>query len=197
MRSYLGLVRDPVLFSRIPVNIHRTTMQISISARRVLMILCAAGLLTMAACDSGGDPPDEVVGVFDFTQLRFDPAPDFAPAINVLDTLEAAQIEFFSDGEFSFRYEFVEGSPKSVQGTYSREGDAIVLDGEEGDDELFRAVLLPASFRLDIQGGEEISQLTAAIETEFSGGALSEFNPEYEGISSVEGETLVTLERSF
>lgn len=166
----------------------------------LLIGLLVAGMLTLTACDSnGGGSTDAVVGVYEFTQFQFRPTSSAFSTIDVRDTLQAAQIEFFSDGTYSFRYRFEgEESSRNLRGNFSRSGQNVRINGEENDASRYQSVLLPRSFTLRIADGDQVDQLTADFSETFSGATLRNYNPdEYEGVSSVSGNIRLALERTF
>lgn len=178
-------------------------MNTATSPRRtsLLLGLLVAGLLALPACDSnGGGSTDAVVGVYEFTRFQFAPNSSAFNTINVLDTLQAAQIEFFSDGSYSFRYRF-DGNQSSriLRGSFSRSGQNISISGEDGDAARYQAVLLPRTFTLRIEDGEQVNRLRAEFRHAFSGATLRGYRPDtYEGINGdIEGEVQLTLERTF
>lgn len=177
-------------FTAIPL--HRTSF--------LLIGLLAASMLTFAACDSnGGGNTDAVVGVYEFTRFQFGPSSSAFTTINMLNELEAAEIEFFNDGTYSFRYRFEGENSRSLRGSFSRDGQNIRLSGEDNDAAQYRTVLLPRRFELRIEDGDQVNRLRADFSHAFPAAALREYRPdEYEGVNGeVDGEVQLTLERRF
>lgn len=163
--------------------------------------LLVASMLALAACDSnGGGNTDAVVGVYEFTRFQFDPNSSAFTTIDMLNELEAAEIEFFSDGTYSLRYRFEGGeSSRILRGNFARDGQDVRLSGEDNDAGQYQAVLLPRRFELRIEDGDQVNGLTADFSHAFPAAALRDYRPEeYEGVSGeVNGEVQLTLERRF
>jgi len=164
------------------------------------MVLCGLVLLattiSLSACDSGGDDSgltiDDIVGTYTFSQLSFNPEAAAIMDANVLDTLVAAQTSFrlFEDGSLNLNYQFQNGSPAFVPGSFTLNDDEIRVDLDDSFGNQRRAILLPDEFTLQVVGTG--SQLQADIDR--NGVNMADFSDFYSGVTT-NGTLVIRLRR--
>lgn len=153
-------------------------------------------LVAFTGCDTS-DPvpsvePVEVAGIYDFTELRFDPDRSIIVPLNVLDSLIADQtsLQLADNGEFQLTYRF-EGETFSdnVRGTFEASRDAVTLEARAADADRFASLLLPRQVTFD---RESASVLVLDEQRTVD---LADYDPEYDGIEPQPGQLTVRLQR--
>ena len=151
--------------------------------RTLPVVLLLAGLLSVAACDSGDpiDEPDpaEVAGTYQFTEFSFDPEAPILPTFNLLaDTLvaSATRLELFDGGAYVLTYQLEGGTRQPLSGNFRLTDDEVRLRGDEDDEDAYENMLLPRSFNLE-RSGENV--LTADLNRTVD---LADYSDRYSGI---------------
>lgn len=161
------------------------------------LLFLAAGLMLLAGCDSGdsdeGTDPDEVAGIYRFTEYHFVPDGAGFPTINVLDTLDAGFTELLltSDGDFQLRYAFEDGGIYHASGSFSVRPMRVTLIGSEGDAEDFARLLLDRQITLR-RDPEQPDILQADIQKRIDPSAFSD---RYAGVDRMDGILHLEIER--
>lgn len=131
-----------------------------------LALFCALAAPFFAGCDTT-DPvppvqPEEVSGVYDFLQFRFNPDPQFVPDAVVLDTLnqERTSIELLDSGQFQFRYRVLGGLDNIINGTFTVDRDRLTLTFESGNEARLQRLLLEPTLRFDRTDSETLTLST-------------------------------------
>lgn len=156
-------------------------------------------VLPLTACDSDGVSvnTDNVIGTYDFTQFRFEPAADpgvLVPA-NILDTLVVAEtsLRFAANGQFLLEYQF-QGAPDDpifVSGEYGGTESGVTLVVADGFGDEREQLLLPQEFVLAVLDDGE--RLQASIDQDDV--LLSTFSDRYAGIGRADGTLLISLQK--
>ena len=165
------------------------------------MLLCSlvllATMISLSACDSGGDDNgltiDDIVGTYTFTQLSFNPEAAAIMDANVLDTLIAAQTSFelLQNRSLVLNYQFESASSRAiVPGTYSLDGDEVRIDLDDSFADARRAILLPDEFTLQVLSNG--TQLQANIDRD--GVNMEDFSDFYAGVTT-NGTLIIRLRR--
>ncbi len=161
---------------------------------RLLVLLAFAGA-GLVGCDSE-DPvaiptPEDLEGLYDFTEYRFVPDASAVEPANVLDTLVAAQtsMELFGSGRVIFRYKVEEEPSNALDGSFDLNATQLRLR-LVGEGALTRLLLTSP---LIFERNDEAGRLTLDQETTAN---LAAYDPDrYEGLNSVDGTLMITLVR--
>lgn len=118
--------------------------------------------VALVGCDTT-DPvppaePDEVAGIYEIVEFRFDPQPEFVPDVSVLDTLvlDRTSVELLDSGQFQFRYRLLGGLDNIINGTFTATSAEVSLRFEEGFESRLRALLLERTLRFERVSGERL-----------------------------------------
>lgn len=151
--------------------------------RFCFFVLAAASLGAVAACDSGDpidDPPSgslPVTGTYAFTEFSITPDATVIPALNLLDTLVAAQtrLELFPGGDFVLRYRYVGSSPSLLVGRYTYSNREVRLQGDptESDDKNWRGLLMASNPLALLRPAGQDDVLTSSFRKQVDMGTLS------------------------
>ena len=161
-------------------------------------LLLVPALLTLSACDSGGDDdvdPADVAGSYAFTQLEFDPQPTSLSTVDVLSTLNqsATTLELFGDGDFSLRYRLADQSTqRQAGGTFGVNESFVVLRFDDSDATEVQRLLLSTEVRLDRDPAN-----TTVLFGQFNRTVnLEQYDSElYAGLQSVSGTLRIRVTR--
>jgi hypothetical protein len=154
-------------------------------------------LLLLTACDSG-DPasheiPEDVIGVYSFTVLSFQPDASVLPTLNLLDTLSAedTRLQLFDGRDFVFTYRYREGRIYGVFGRFSATSAEVRLErtGGGGERQALSELLFTGNLSLRRDAGNP-KLLTAELRRTVDMGALSN---RYTGIPPVTGTLRIRM----
>ncbi len=166
--------------------------------RTILFSLCFfPGLFLTAGCDTGdsddGTDPDEVAGIYLFTEYHFVPDGAGFSTINVLDTLDAGFTELLltSDGDFQLRYRFVDGGIFHADGSFTVRPSRVTLTGDPEDAADFERLLLDRTFTLRRDEAQP-DILQADIRKRINPSAFSD---RYAGVEQMDGVLHLKIER--
>lgn len=160
----------------------------------VLAILLALVVLSVTACDSGGEgiPPSDLEGTYVFE--RFDFTVRGVDDFSVLqDTLEASErsprLEFFGGNARVNLVYRLEGSAASsvISGSFSTRRDRVTIDISEVPRETRFQLLLPTVLRLELEDDRDTLRASQPVE----GVELSRYAPgRYGGLTQPVNGTL-------
>lgn len=165
---------------------------------RILFLVAAAlAVVLFGGCDSG-DPvdqpePEDVAGVYHFTEYTFQPSGTAFQPIVVLDTLDNEETNLWlsSDGDFILFYRFVSGQLYFPSGNFEVRARAVSLSGSDEDADRFTRLLLDRNFTLR-RDPDQPDVLTAEIPKTIDPSAFSD---RYAGVESMSGTLRLRLER--
>ncbi len=164
--------------------------------RSALLGVTAAVLLAgTVGCDSSDpvDPPspEDVEGIYDFTEFSFDPNAGGIADANVLDTLVAANtfVELFGSGEADLRYKFENAPSDRISGTFTVTAAELRLTFANAEDRL-ASLLLSNTIPFERDGdGVLLFEGERTVD-------LEAFDPvEYEDLNAVGGTLTIRLVR--
>lgn len=166
------------------------------------LLLLAAAFLLFPGCDTS-DPvppvePDEVVGVYQFTEFRFDPQGQGIEDADVLARLVESEtsLELVSTqrgGQFQLRYRFEEDAfGDLVNGEFSVTPETVTLSVEEADVASLGALLLGQRIALERTSADVLSlSATRTVNLE----AYDPMQYGESGLTNVSGTLQVELRR--
>ena len=159
------------------------------------LALLAVAVLGGCDTDNPSSPLEELEGVYDFTELRFDPTAQAIADADVLERLVQAStdVEVFGSGRTLIRFK-LEDRPSDLADVNAVATSATVQfsAATEGDASRLMQILLPASFTLS-RGGDD-ARLSGEIATTVN---LQAFDPDlYAGLTAQPGRLYVTLDRA-
>lgn len=154
-------------------------------------------LLTFAVgCDTDnpGTPTEELAGIYDFAELRFDPSAQAIADADVAAELVASETEVRLRGSGQAILFFqLQGQPSDLaNATFSAtNATARLVASTEADAQRLAALLLPSTLTLARSADDQ--RLTAELLTTVN---LQAFDPQnYSGLTAVAGTLFVTLVR--
>jgi hypothetical protein len=161
-------------------------------------VVLFAGVISLAGCDSGdpidGPEPAEVAGLYLFEELVFVPVGQGIQSANVLDSLrqEATVLRLSTSGVFFLDFEFKQGAPYFVRGTYEPTVRTVTFTGAPADRAEYRRLLLEEKFVLR-RDDSDPRLLAAEIDKRVN---LEAFSPgRYAGVTDVPGTLRIRLVR--
>lgn len=160
---------------------------------RLAPLAALAGVLLLAACDSGDavDPPSpaDVAGTYDLAALRFVPNSSALAPVNVLDTLVTAEsfVRILDGGQAQLEFRRRGGTARFVPGTVEVRARQVRVTFAEGNGDVLARLVLPRVLTFDRDGDDldVTTDLTANLEAYDA--------DRYGGFTSVPGELTVRL----
>ena len=165
---------------------------------RCALLALALGVLAFAGCDTNnpGSSLSEIQGVYEITELRFDPSfdqPNGADIINVRDDLTRAEVRIAEDGVGVL--EFFRTANQILSLSVNANSRTVTLTARTNVDAAkLERILLPPVITLN-RDEDRPNRLSATLD-DVTGVDLEAYDPDLDGLNDVRGQIFITLERT-
>ena len=149
-----------------------------------------------AGCDTNNpsSPTQELEGIYDFTELAFDPTATALADADVLAQLVAANtnVELFGSGRAFIRFKVLNQPSDVAEGTFTATATtARLVADSETDAQSLASILIPPT--IIFSRSTDNQRLTASLSTTVN---LQAFDPQaYAGQTATPGTLRITLQR--